>query len=403
MGGQTGAIPITGALSGSERVVADNGGATITTVTTQQIANLAGGAGTDKQTNNTPIVTVGNGTLTAAAIAGGLITRSGSVAAYTDTTATAAQIVAAIPNAFVGQAFTLRIKNTVPFAETIAAGTGVTISGGNTVIPPNSLGTWLMTLTNITAAGAAVTMLSTDAGPLSTGTIESITALTTVGAGTITAASIVNGVTARSGPTAAFTDTTDTAAAIIAAQNNAMVGQSWEWTYQNNVPFTATFTGGVGITLTGIAAVPGLTTLRALVTYTAAGAVTIALISTMRNVALPAAQWAQATLSLTTVQATLISGADNVSLNLGDPNPSGINFPTAPQLIAAIPNVQVGFSYLLNIRNQGAGTATITTNTGVTLNGTMTIAQNVTRTFVVTIATATTVTVNSMGISAAGA
>ena len=78
---------------------------------------------------NTNITTVGAGTLTAAAIVSRLITRSGSTAAYSDATDTAAAIIAALPAAVVGQSFQLVIKNTVGFNETITAGSGVTLSG----------------------------------------------------------------------------------------------------------------------------------------------------------------------------------------------------------------------------------------------------------------------------------
>src|SRR3569832_1213309 len=92
---------------------------------------------------NTAISTVGNGTLTAAGIVGGLITRSGSVAAYTDTTDTAVAIVAALTAYIATESFYHSIKNTVNFAQTISAGVGVTLSG-SLVFLPNSIGTFLV-------------------------------------------------------------------------------------------------------------------------------------------------------------------------------------------------------------------------------------------------------------------
>ena len=78
----------------------------------------------------TTISTVGAGVLTAAALVGGVISRTGPVAGYTDTTDTATNIIAAIPNAQVGTSFKVRILNTVAFAATApTAGTGVTITG----------------------------------------------------------------------------------------------------------------------------------------------------------------------------------------------------------------------------------------------------------------------------------
>jgi hypothetical protein len=53
----------------------------------------------------------------------------------------------------------------------------------------------------------------------------------------------------------------------------------------------------------------------------------------------------------------------------------------------------------LFITNSGAGVFTLTTDAGatVTLTGTMTVAQNTTREFIVTITAATTATVQSVG------
>ncbi len=98
-----------------------------------------------------------------------------------------------------------------------------------------------------------------------------------------------------------------------------------------------------------------------------------------------------------------VAGAAVVAFENTGTTPANLQFPLATDIIAAIPNAQVGMAYELMIRNSSgsANTATITTNTGVTLTGTMTIAQNTTRFFLVTVTGATTITVNSMGISAA--
>lgn len=76
---------------------------------------------------------------------------------------------------------------------------------------------------------------------------------------------------------------------------------------------------------------------------------------------------------------------------------------TAANIIAAIPTAQryVGFSYKLRIINQSSGAFawTIAAGTGVTITGSAeTIAQNTWREYVVTIATATTVTMQSCGV-----
>lgn len=97
---------------------------------------------------------------------------------------------------------------------------------------------------------------------------RAVTALTTVGAGTITAAGIFGGYTARSGPTAAFTDTTDTAANIVALFTTLTVNDSFEYVYQNNTAFQATIAGGTGVTPSGQTVVQGNSWVRYLMTYT---------------------------------------------------------------------------------------------------------------------------------------
>lgn len=113
-------------------------------------------------------------------------------------------------------------------------------------------------------------------------TSESITALTTVGAGTVTAAGIVSRNVLRTGPTAAFTDTSATAVAIVAAlPSGAPVGAVFSFTYINNVAYVCTFTPGSGVTIKNLAGtstdvtIAPKSTARFLVTVVSATAVTI--------------------------------------------------------------------------------------------------------------------------------
>ena len=72
---------------------------------------------------------------------------------------------------------------------------------------------------------------------------------------------------------------------------------------------------------------------------------------------------------------------------------------SAANMLADTPNGQVGMSWGLRITNTGAGTLTLTADSGatVTLTGTMTVAQNTFRDFIATINTATTATITSVG------
>lgn len=281
--------------------------ATLTPTTTGAIAALA-----DLSTNppvvNTAISTVGAGTLTAAGLVGGIITRTGPVAAYTDTTATAVQIVAALAAYVEGSTFFVYIRNNTAFTQTLAAGSGVTITG-TLIVPPNSEGTYLMTIVSETA----VTLFQVATVPLTTKALEVITTLSTVGAGTITAAGIAGGVTSRTGSQSGtpFTDTTATADLIIAAQPNVRVGDSWEYTYQNTTNAVATLTGGTGVTVSGITTVNAGDSARYLVTYTAASTVTMVgfMAAQSSSASDPSVVLAGSTSGTTTLIASAVAGS----------------------------------------------------------------------------------------------
>lgn len=82
---------------------------------------------------------------------------------------------------------------------------------------------------------------------------ETIGTLTTVGSGTITAATIAQGLLLRSGPVGGFTDTTDTAVNILTAiagpayQAIVGAGTTWRFRYINSVAQAMTFAAGAGV------------------------------------------------------------------------------------------------------------------------------------------------------------
>ena len=101
--------------------------------------------------------------------------------------------------------------------------------------------------------------------------------------------------------------------------------------------------------------------------------------------------------------ATLAAAAD-VTLNMTGALGSGqtLTMPTVAQLIAALPesaNLGTGVQIKLRIINSGAGAFawTLTTAATWTMNGTMTIAQNTWREFLITIQGPTTGTVQQRG------
>lgn len=376
----------------------ETGSGTIASISGLQAALNALNAPVLPYEAKTPITTVGSGVLTAAGIVGKLIQRTGPVAAYSDATDSAVAIVAALNTYVAGSSFEVKIKNGTAYPQTITAGSGVTLTG-NVVIPAFSAGKYLVTITS----GVAVAIDHVEHAPLSTDQQEISTNLTIVGSGTITGAGIAGGVTNRTGSTSAFTDTTDTATAILAGVPNGHVGQAFEYTYFNNTGFPATLAAGSGVTLTGadLSYIPAGTWARYLVTLTATGtpAVSMQGIATGRVGAQPAAQFATGT-TTTTFTAGQLTGADfTVYTNTGA-TPGSIATRTATQMIADLGNAYIGQTWILRIVNgQGTGTLTVTAGVDVTLTGTATIAVNSWRDFHCTVTSIAlhTITMQNIG------
>jgi len=238
----------------------------------QILGNTAGAV------SNTAITTVGNGTLTAAALIGGQVTRTGPTGVYTDTTDTAANIVTAFGSFVSGATFSTRIKNGTQYVQTLAAGTGVTLPASVSV-PPFSAATYFGTVGG-TAASPTVTFTHSDTTAInvSAATVSpQSVALNTVGAATITPAGMNAGVTTRGGTqTAGFTDTTDTAANILAGITSLLGdGSSAEWTYVNNTVWPATLAAGSGVTVSGQTIIPAKSWARYLISRTSSSAVVL--------------------------------------------------------------------------------------------------------------------------------
>lgn len=257
--------------------------ATTFQTTTGAIAALAATEGAPFV--STAITTVGNGTLTAAGLVGGQIVRTGPVANFTDTTDTAASIVAAGP--LVGSSFSILLKNATAFTQTIQAGSGVTLPA-TVIVPAFSVANYICNVTSATTA----TLIHIDTTPISIGanmTAPAITALSTVGAGTVLAAAFVGGLIARGGSqsSTAFIDTTDIAANIIAACANLVnkIGTSMLIEYANNTNATATLQGGTGVTVSGTSVIPPNTVGQFLLTYTAAATLTMVGVGVTQTVA----------------------------------------------------------------------------------------------------------------------
>lgn len=102
-----------------------------------------------------------NQTYSAASIAKGSIVRSGATVAVTDTTDTAANILACVANPIVGMSWRLMItnNNTASGAITFGAGAGVTITGSLAI---TTTGEYEVTITGVSTPAITITRL---AGP----------------------------------------------------------------------------------------------------------------------------------------------------------------------------------------------------------------------------------------------
>lgn len=236
-------VPIS-ALDGTETVEVNNGGPLPTTATTQQIADLAS-LTSDNETISS-LTTVGAGTITAAMVVGGILSRGGAQAgaAFTDTTATAAAIIAALPDgAPVGTTFGFTYENNTNGEATLAAGVGVTLSG-NVIIPPNTFGIYLLNKTGA-AAVSFTFMYGAPVAPLAPVKVsnDSVTNSATFNVSgfvnaqlAVITATGTNPVLPKAPP----------AAQIIAAMANAQVGLTTQVLIRNSV-------SGASFTLTGFA------------------------------------------------------------------------------------------------------------------------------------------------------
>lgn len=96
-----------------------------------------------------------------------------------------------------------------------------------------------------------------------------------------------------------------------------------------------------------------------------------------------------------------VAGARHCTLDLTGvlAGAANVQMPTAVALVAAIPNAKAGETYVLRVENNstGAFTWTLTVNTGLTINGTITVAQNTWREFLVTMTSLTVVVLQNIG------
>lgn len=227
---------------------------------------------------------------------------------------------------------------------------------------------------------------------------------TTVGNATLTALQLTGGYLVRSGPTAAFTDTTDTAANIFAITGAVFPAGTSEGLFiQNTTQFAQTLQGGTGVTFVGgINIIPAYSSAYIQIAFTSATALTMTVIALNTNIELigSAINTVSGNTPLTLTGANIAGSSDiTILLTAVLAGAGTITLPTIAQTIAAIANGAPGLNWNLRIINASSGAFawTVGTSTGWTLNGTMSIAQNTFRDFIINLPTATTGTLTSAG------
>lgn len=260
---------------------------------------------------------------------------------------------------------------------------GVTAGGG---LSPVSQSTTTAAIAGLGGGGVTQDIINTN--------------ITTVGNGTLTAAGMLGGLITRTGPVAAYTDTTDTAAAIVTAVGGFFLNATLPITIKNGTAFAETLTAGTGVTLPLTVIIPpnSVGYYYAVIGGTAAApTVTIGHISTELLVGITPAQFSTAALAAGTLAAGLITGAAFTVLQNTGATPGAQTTRTATQMLADFSAARIGLSYILRIVNTGAGTLTLTADASVTLTGHAAILTNTFVDYVVTFLTATTASIQSVG------
>lgn len=94
-----------------------------------------------------------------------------------------------------------------------------------------------------------------------------------------------------------------------------------------------------------------------------------------------------------------LTGANQVTCNYSAVGAANLTTRTAAQMFADHGAI-AGQTYELEIMNSSGGTTTLVGGTGVTINGTATMATNTVRWFIVTFVSATAVTIQNQGSGA---
>ena len=113
---------------------------------------------------------------------------------------------------------------------------------------------------------------------------------------------------------------------------------------------------------------------------------------------IPASKFTLDTTGASTLNAGDITGASFVTFATSNATPGTKTTRTATLMYADDPAAYVGKNWMVLANNTGAGTLTLSGGAGVTITGTATVAQNVTRLYNATFTSATAVTLQLVSV-----
>lgn len=223
------------------------------------------------------------------------------------------------------------------------------------------------------------------------------TAITSTVGTTITAAQLSTGLINRTGPTAIFTDTTDTAANIAAT---SAVGSSFYIDIKNATPFAQTLANGTGVTFSSSNIIPGNSIAEYLVTITSATAVVFNHVFTVSidNKTLMSATGLN-TVGAGTITAAGIAGTITSRSGAQSATAFTDTTDTAANIISAQFNAHIGDSWYYIYQNTTNAPATITGGTGVTVSSVTVIPANSSAQYLVTYTASATITMVGLGVT----
>lgn len=229
------------------------------------------------------------------------------------------------------------------------------------------------------------------------------TAISTAGDGVLTSAGLVAGQIARTGPSAAYTDTTGTAAAIVTALGAFTSGQTFISRIKNATPYVETIAAGTGVTLpTSVKNPPfsianyygvvGGTAASPTVTFVHIGTYPINVTSETAN---------PTTAALTTVGAgTLIAAGINAGITVRSGSTSAFTDTTdsVANILAGVTALIVdGMSVEWVYINNTVAAATLAGAASVTIVGQTVVPPNSWAKYLITRASSTTITMTCIG------